>query len=845
MEDTAAVTDPLLGSPVSEQPTADANTASDTTTTTAAEPAVDAPADSTAKPESATDSPASSTDAHAATTDTAASSTDAPTEGSLTPPAADAYTNGPIAPKPSTEVDVSAPAAPPVHPLTYGPVDHMPPHVHPHVPLHGAAPYHYGPDSAPHMLHVLPTVHEQGNGRRIRKISEPVMRGHATRKISIIKAPSAHLDTPMEEGGVKSRKISEGNLHGPRQRKISFITADSLLSSRDGGSQQNSREDGMTSSMGDSPLTSSRCLDMDDYGEDGYPSRWKTDDGQRGSLAFLQVVQERINSRASSASLALRGSRASFSTSSRTSFATQGGTGMASRPSMASLKETLSRVNLELHPEKGSYMAYSLGQSMASMPTIAAKVYIITQVLAAISVSMGSMAVGFTAGWTSPALVSMDMPNSTINVTEDQKSWVGSLMPLSALTGSIVGGYLVEAIGRKMLICVCGPPFILAYLILGSATNVWMLYIGRSIAGVCVGFLTLTLPVYLGETIQAEIRGTLGLLPTTLGNGGILICFLAGAYVNWSVLAYIGAIIPLIFLLMMIFVPETPRWYISKDREEDAYRSLCWLRGTNADVDMELQDIIMNHELTASNTSSLRDLFTRSYFKPFLIALLLMTFQQLSGINAVIFYSVSIFKSFGSTLDSNMCSVIIGVVNLFSTFLATAMIDRLGRKILLYISDFFMVVSLIFLSAFFYMKSLGKEDESWAATVDSISWLPLVALILYVLGFSLGWGPIPWLFMGEALPAKIRGPAASIVTAFNWACTFVITKNFPVLLKILGETGVFSMFAVIMMIGTVFTIFCVPETKGMSLEDIEAVMMGRTKPSVNRKMSVISGIVMS
>jgi len=586
---------------------------------------------------------------------------------------------------------------------------------------------------------------------------------------------------------------------------------------------------------------------------------------KRDSIAFFQVLgPEGLAKRQScaslgKASLGRKASRASFTGN------------LTSRPSVASLKETISRINLELHPEKGSFVAYS----MASIPTIAAKVYIITQILAAISVSMGSMAVGFTAGWTSPALASMERPNSTLHLTEDQQSWVGSLMPLSALLGSLVGGWLIEVLGRKMLICFCGPPFILAYLVMGSASHVWMLYVGRSVAGLCVGLLTLTLPVYLSETIQPEIRGTLGLLPTTLGNGGILVCFTLGAYVGWSALAYAGALIPAVFLVMMIFVPETPRWYISKGREEEAYKSLCWLRGTDADVDEELQDIVDNHEAAAQQTTSVFEVFDPKYRKPLGIALILMTFQQLSGINAVIFYSVAIFKSVGSSLDSNLCSIIIGLVNLMSTFLATALIDKLGRKILLHISNGLMIVSLALLTVYFFMKSyatvdpvastlnatlenitepleliipLTDEQIAWNATIDNISWLPLVCLMLYVTGFSLGWGPIPWLFMGEALPAKIRGTAASMVTALNWSFSFVITKLFPIMVLILGEGGIFLFFTVVMIVATVFTIVFVPETKGMSLEDIEASMMGRTKPSATanrqRKISEISGIMM-
>lgn len=127
--------------------------------------------------------------------------------------------------------------------------------------------------------------------------------------------------------------------------------------------------------------------------------------------------------------------------------------------------------------------------------------------------------------------------------------------------------------------------------------------------------------------------------------------------------------------------------------------------------------------------------------------------------------------------------------------------------------------------------------------VDSISWLPLVSFMMYVVGFSLGWGPIPWLFMGEALPAKVRGPAASMVTALNWSCTFIITKTFPGMIEALGPSIVFFMFSVIMVIGLLYAVFFIPETKGKMLEEIEEELSGR-KNSANRKVSTVSGLNM-
>lgn len=262
---------------------------------------------------------------------------------------------------------------------------------------------------------------------------------------------------------------------------------------------------------------------------------------------------------------------------------------------------------------------------------------------------------------------------------------------------------------------------------------------GRALSGFCVGIASLSLPVYLGETVQPEVRGTLGLLPTAFGNIGILLCFVAGKYMDWSELAFLGGALPVPFLVLMFLIPETPRWYVSRGREERARRALQWLRGKKADVEPELKGIVKSHcdaERHASQ-NAIFDLLKRSNLKPLLISLGLMFFQQLSGINAVIFYTVSIFKDAGSTIDENLCTIIVGVVNFIATFIATILIDRLGRKMLLYISDVAMIITLLTLGSFFYYKNNGND-------ISNIGWLPLGAFVIFVVGFSLGFGPIPW-----------------------------------------------------------------------------------------------------
>ncbi|XP_006624017.1 facilitated trehalose transporter Tret1 isoform X3 [Apis dorsata] len=413
-----------------------------------------------------------------------------------------------------------------------------------------------------------------------------------------------------------------------------------------------------------------------------------------------------------------------------------------------------------------------------------------------------------------------------------QAMWIGSIMPLSALIGGIIGGPCIEYIGRRNTILSTALPFLAGWLFIALATNVAMILVGRSICGFCVGIASLSLPVYLGESIQPEVRGSLGLLPTVFGNSGILMCFTAGMYLAWRNLALLGACIPIIFLILMFLIPETPRWYISKGKIKEARKSLQWLRGKTADISEELDSIQKMHiesERIATEGAFI-ELFRKNHIKPVFISLGLMFFQQFSGINAVIFYTVQIFKDAGSTIDENLSTIIVGLVNFISTFVAAMIIDRLGRKMLLYISSILMCITLFTFGTFFYVKELMD--------VTAFGWIPLMSLIVYVIGFSFGFGPIPWLMMGEILPVKIRGTAASVATAFNWSCTFVVTKTYEDLVSHIGPYGTFWLFGTLVAVAFIFVIICVPETRGRSLEEIERRFAGpvrRTSAIANLK----------
>ncbi|CAG0921141.1 unnamed protein product [Notodromas monacha] len=443
------------------------------------------------------------------------------------------------------------------------------------------------------------------------------------------------------------------------------------------------------------------------------------------------------------------------------------------------------------------------------------------EILAALAASFGNLMVGMHSAYTSPALVSMNSTDSWIRPTPDEESWIGSLMPLCALCGGMVGGTLIEKLGRKRTLLGLSLPFFLSWLLIAFAQDVLMIYAGRAVAGLSVGVTSMAVPIYLAEVAQADIRGRLGILPSTIGNSGVMFIYVFGAFLNWSTLAMVCSIVPVLFCIGMAWVPETPRWYLSKGKKKRAFRALQWLRPADHDVVAEMQEMEAQQANSAAIAGGpkLRDLISPLNARALFVSLGLMFFQQLSGINAVIFYTLKIFEAAGSTVDKDLSTIIVGSVNIGATLLSNAVVDRWGRKLLLYISGLGMTAALMALGTYFYIKAHASPETE--ETLRVFGWLPLVAFVVFVVAFSFGFGPVPWLMLGEIFPSRIRSLAASVTAAFNWACTFIVTKNFQGMIDGLGIHGAFWLFGSNCLVATSFVFLLVPETKGRTLEQIE------------------------
>lgn len=237
----------------------------------------------------------------------------------------------------------------------------------------------------------------------------------------------------------------------------------------------------------------------------------------------------------------------------------------------------------------------------------------------------------------------------------------------------------------------------------------------------------------------------------------------------------------------------------------------------------EINDL-EHEEDVRRNTASLGEaLRSRAAKKGILIALCSMFFQQLSGINSVIFYSTSIFADANVQIEPSTCTIIVGVIQIVATFIATVTVDRVGRKILLIISGFFMALCTLSLGIFYAVKQVNEES------VENAGWISLVALCVFIIAFSLGYGPIAWTLIGELFSADIKGFGSSLAGASNWFFAFVVTIAYPPLKDAIYPSNCFFIFTLVSLLGIVFVITTVPETKGRSLKEIHDDLGRKTK----------------
>ncbi|XP_016773033.1 facilitated trehalose transporter Tret1 [Apis mellifera] len=441
----------------------------------------------------------------------------------------------------------------------------------------------------------------------------------------------------------------------------------------------------------------------------------------------------------------------------------------------------------------------------------------LVQYIASLASTLGALAAGMTLAWTSSAGDDGKNLESLydIHISKDEFSWISSLVAIGSAVICIPIGILTDMIGRKYSMLLMVVPFTIGWLLIIFAKSVIMFYIGRFITGLSGGAFCVAAPIYTAEIAENEIRGTLGSYFQLLLTTGILLSYILGTFVNMRILSIISALVPLIFFVVFMFMPESPSYYLKKGNEKFARKNLIKLRGIQYNIENELQNQKDALEETNKNSVSFWILIkSKTTLKSFIIAYGLMFFQQLSGVNVVIFYTNSIFEKANTGLNPSYSTIIVGVMQVLAVFVSTLIVDHAGRRILLLISIIFLCLTSCTLGIYFYL--LKNEVD-----VNSIKWLPLVSVCIFIIMFNMGFGPLPWMMMGEIFAPEVKSVAASSACLFNWILVFIVTKFFSDLSKTIDLDATFWLFAVICLIGTFFVYFIVPETKGKSLEEIQ------------------------
>jgi sugar porter (SP) family MFS transporter len=341
--------------------------------------------------------------------------------------------------------------------------------------------------------------------------------------------------------------------------------------------------------------------------------------------------------------------------------------------------------------------------------------------------------------------------------------------------------------------------------------------LGRFLIGIAGGAYCFNIPVYVGETASKEIRGILLSFHQAFVRLGVVFVYILGSGTDLFTLNLICGALVVLFSIGFAFLPETPVFLIRQNRCEEAESSIAILRGKDYDPRLEVYELQRAFDETskAPKSSFMIEIRKRATAKAFVIILFLFFVFQMTGVNAVIFYTTTIFIESGIKMDPFLATVILGTVEFLATISSIFIVDKFGRVCLLITSFITSFVGLVGIGTFFSVHAVHEE---------LLTWLPLPSLCIFVIGFSLGLGTIPFVLLGEIFSQEAKKVIAPFSQTMQFSMSFVIGILYPALVATIGTGATFLIFSGFCILGLVFTIFVIPETKNKTFEEIQKLL---------------------
>ncbi|XP_034942302.1 facilitated trehalose transporter Tret1-like [Chelonus insularis] len=434
-----------------------------------------------------------------------------------------------------------------------------------------------------------------------------------------------------------------------------------------------------------------------------------------------------------------------------------------------------------------------------------------------LTISLGILTAGLSTGWTSPYLAQLTSPNveSPLMLTNSEASWVASLLNLGRFVGAIIGALTQGIIGRKRTLVVGGCPLAIGWICMIMAKSPFWLFVARFFSGIGGGMIWTTLSLYLGEIADPSIRGSLIFLCTNAAFIGGLLGNIMGSYLHLDQFGYISlSFIVLFQFILIFFIPESPYHHIANNDMERAKESLKWFK-RQADIPKEIQAL---KDFIGSTKTDFSTRF-REFCKPkncknTVIMCLFNIFLYFSGHNTIGYYAEIIVTKSGVNFAPGTVVIALSLCTVVAASTATIVVDKFGRKSLLIVSSLGTGCALTLLGCHFHFLSCGFDSHD-------LTWLPIFALFLFNCSISYGLVPVPNALIGELFPPILKTFASMLFSGSSALLSFITARTFQPLVDIMSEKYVFWMFALSAFSVTPFTYFCVVETKGQTLMEIQ------------------------